>query len=109
MGQQGPVPLGATGESVSWPVPAPGNAHTPCRGPSSLWPLPPSAHDFSDAGPAASILQGPCDDTGPTQNPRSLTPSSSSLCKAPLSGSHVCTDRGIGTWTLWGIFIPPPH
>lgn len=109
MGQQGPVPLGPR--------------ESPFPGPSQLLGMPTllavaprhsglCRHQHmtsSDAGPAASILQGPCDDTGPTQNPRSLTPSSSSLCKAPLSGSHVCTDRGIGTWTLWGIFIPPPH
>ena len=109
MVQQGPVPLGAMGESFPGPSQLLGMPTLLAVAPRHSGPCCHQHMSSSDVGPAVSILQGPCDDTGPTQNPRSLLPSSSGLCKAPLSGSHVCTDRGIGMWTSWGIFIPPPH
>lgn len=69
--QQGRVPPGAPGRRCTFPLPGQLRQPPACLG---LWPRPPSSSKparsifkrLSDSGPAASLVQGPYDYTGPT-------------------------------------------
>lgn len=65
---------------------------------------------FSDAHPPASLLPGPCDDTGLTQNPGyPPPPRPNGLCKAPLSGSHIRTGSRDWDVDIVGGHYPAHH